>query len=353
MEHSDRERQDDTRLLDYLRVDEFVKDLTTCRALKTAFELGLIDVLQQSEPVPFATLQQAVPARQFGLKLLVGLLLQGNILEGSDGSYCLTSSFRAVLPYRDLLLIKLDFIQIASVDFIELFSLLVTDPLAFMQRSCMFRLFDYRIAQVDTAENRLLTERWMRITTMLTRYEAPVCFSLQDFAQYRRMLDIGGNSGEYALQACRNYPELQATVVDLPVVCAVGSEFVSHAPEADRVRFLTANARSGPLPGGHDLITFKSMLHDWPDDDVCLLLHNACEVLEPGGLLLIFERGPFEIDEISFNCSSIPLILFAHTLRSPNLYLQLLERFGLQQISVQWITLDMPFFLVTGTKPRA
>ena len=42
-----------------------------------------------------------------------------------------------------------------------------------------------------------------------------------DLAGRRRMLDVGGNSGEFLLQVCRRNPELQGTVIDLPLVCDV------------------------------------------------------------------------------------------------------------------------------------
>jgi hypothetical protein len=92
------------------------------------------------------------------------------------------------------------------------------------------------------------------------------------------------------------------------------------------------------------------MLHDWPDQEVRMFLGKACEALEPGGTLLIFERGPFGIGDGGLEYCTIPILLFAHTLRSPDLYLECLAAHGLQQISVQWIDLEMPFFLVTAVK---
>lgn len=62
----------------------------------------------------------------------------------------------------------------------------------------------------------------MTITTRLTRHEALVCMKYHDFGQYRRMLDVGGNSGEFALQVCRRHPDLRATVLDLPFHLVTG-----------------------------------------------------------------------------------------------------------------------------------
>lgn len=336
--------------LDYLRVNYFIKDMVSARALTSAFELRLIDTLADGGPVPFDSLRQVVSATDNGLKLLLALLIKAGVLETSGDNYSLAPDFILALQYRDLLLAKLDFAHIAAHDYIDLLSQLVAEPLGFMKRSGMFHLFNYGNALEYTPENRKHTERWVRITTTLTRYEAHACFLLHDFGKYRRMLDIGGNSGEFALQACRTCPELRATVLDLPIVCDIGNDYLLGKPESTRICFTKGNARTDALPAGFDLVTFKSMLHDWPEEYVRSFIKNACRALEPGGTLLIFERGPFEMDEAGLPYSDIPILLFAHTLRSPDLYVECLAENGLQQIALQWIDLEMPFFVVTGVK---
>lgn len=163
------------------------------------------------------------------------------------------------------------------------------------------------------------------------------------------MLDVGGNSGEFALQACRAFPQLRAMVYDLPVVCDVGCDYLRHQPEAERIEFRKGSGRTDLLPQGFDLITFKSMLHDWPDEEARKFIDKACAVLEPGGTLLIFERGPLDVGA-GLSYSSLPIPFFAHTLRLPDLYLECLKGNGFHSIAVQWIALEMPFFLVTERK---
>lgn len=351
MERSDSKTQSNSTVIDYLCVDEFIKDMVNARALTTAFELNIIDTLHAGNPVTDEILKKDFPQISGGLQLLVRLLTDSGVLESSEGQYRLTTNFVAALRYRDILLAKLDFAHIAAHDFIDSFSFLIAAPGQFMKRSGMFRLFNYALALEATPENRQRTERWVRITTVLTKYEAQACLSLSGFGNHRKMLDIGGNSGEFALQACRTCPQLEATVFDLPVVCDIGYSHVCTNPESKRIHFIKGNARADAFPGGFDLITFKSMLHDWPEEEARKFLCKACNVLEPGGKLLIFERGPFEIGESGLSYSNIPILLFAHTLRSPDLYMKCLAENGFQQIAVQWIKLEMPFFIVTGVKP--
>jgi ubiquinone/menaquinone biosynthesis C-methylase UbiE len=211
-------------------------------------------------------------------------------------------------------------------------------------------LFCYGRSLEYSPENVELTKRWVRITTALTKYEAQVCVKRHDISRCRRMLDIGGNSGEFALQICKKHPGIQATVFDLPVVCDVGLEHIWSEPEAGRVSFMKGNALKDPIPEGFDLITFKSMLHDWPEREARQFIARASQVLAPGGTLLIFERGPIKVGQKTLPYSMIPFLLFFRSFRSPEIYEEQLVASGLHTIAIQRIDLETPFFLVTGTK---
>jgi SAM-dependent methyltransferase len=262
-------------------------------------------------------------------------------------------AFREALVFRDLLETRLDFAGFTLNDFADLFTALVRDPAQFMGQAQLFQLFDYRRCLEDTGDNYQRTRAWMRLTSTLTRYEARGCLALHDFGACRRMLDIGGNSGEFALQMCRAHPALAATVFDLPLVCQVGMEHLLGEPEQERIGFVRGDARHDPLPAGHDLISFKSMLHDWPEAEARAFLDKAIAALEPGGTLLIFERVPIDATSRPLPFSVLPILLFFRSYRSPQFYAGHLALRGMQQIVHREIDLDTRFMLITARKPRA
>jgi ubiquinone/menaquinone biosynthesis C-methylase UbiE len=165
------------------------------------------------------------------------------------------------------------------------------------------------------------------------------------------MLDVGGNSGEFVLQVCKRYPDLQGTVFDLPVVCDIGREHVGLEPEAGRITFVKGNALVDPLPTGFDVVAFKSMLHDWPERETGRLLERACRSLKPGGTLLVYERGSIDGRGGTPPYSMLPMLLFFRSFRPPAFYARRFKALGLTRIDVQTLRLDMPFFLVTGCVP--
>jgi SAM-dependent methyltransferase len=163
------------------------------------------------------------------------------------------------------------------------------------------------------------------------------------------MLDIGGNSGEFALQVCRRHTAMRASVLDLPLVCDIGREHVAGASEAERIDFIRGDALAGPLPGGFDLISFKSMLHDWPEKEASLLVAKASRALEPGGTLLIFERGR-AAGLVQTDYCAVPMLLFFRYFRDAEFYERLLSGLGLVDVLTREIRLDVPFCLITAKK---
>lgn len=345
---TDARRADDH--VDYLVVDEFLRDLTGARALKSALELGVVDALAVG-PCTLQELTNTTQGDALGARLLVDLLVAAGAVEEADGAISLTKRFAHALQYRDLLDTKLDFIGFVLLDFVDHFNALVTDPAKFMRQAQLFRLFDYQRSVESTPENYAWTRVWMKLTTALTKYEAGAALHHYDFGVHRRILDVGGNSGEFVLRLCRAHPELRATVLDLPVVCEFGQDHILPEPECERISFVPGNALTDPIPDGFDLISFKSMLHDWPDIDAIRFLERAAESLEPGGTLLIFERAPLDFASGSPPLSLLPILLFARSYRGPSLYEEKLEAMGFADIEVQDVELETPFFLLTARKP--
>ncbi|MBN2437045.1 MAG: methyltransferase [Deltaproteobacteria bacterium] len=335
--------------LAYLCVDEFMKTLIDAGGLAAAFELGLIDYLVQNSKVRLDDLRDGLAIDAQGLRFLLDLLMANHVIEMDNGDIGLTPAFLRALKFRDLLEAKLEFSRFVAPDMVHQFTALIRSFQQFGRDSRTFELFCYGRSLENSPENFKLTKRWVRITTALTKYEAQVCLQYHDFSRYRRMLDIGGNSGEFALRVCKAHPDIQATVFDLPVVCDVGLAHVEAEPEAGRICFVKGNALADPLPKGFDLIAFKSMLHDWPEKEAKQLIAKAKGALAPGGTLLIFERGPIEVGEKTPPYSMISFLLFFRSFRSPEIYRDQLKASGFSAVAVRRIDLEMPFFLITGT----
>jgi len=359
MESSDADKSDVTyvgntlkkqdREFEYLCVDDYIKNIFSARALATAFETGIIDALIREKSLSCQSLMVKGGMDGRGMRLLLELLSKNGVVDCCDDTITFTKRFRKALEFRDLLELKIAMAGLAAHDYLNYFNDLVYKPDKFFQKVKFFRLFQYEQCLSPSRENYEATKRWMRITTTLTKYESQACMRYHDFSFYRRMLDIGGNSGEFALQICRKYPGIQAVVFDLPLVCKVGRKHLHGAPEANRISFFEGNALTDALPEGFDLVSFKSMLHDWPEREALQFISNAGKALAPGGTLLIFERGLLDIDSTAdFPYSILPSMLFLHFFRLPEIYESHLQKMGFQEIDIKRFNLETPFFILTA-----
>jgi demethylspheroidene O-methyltransferase len=110
-----------------------------------------------------------------------------------------------------------------------------------------------------------------------------------DFDQHRQMLDIGGGSGGFTLQAMAAAPRLRFGIFDLPEVIDAAESRLSPEAEQGQIAFHRGSFKSDALPSGYDLITLVRILHDHDDDVVAALLTKIHTALPPRGRLLIVE----------------------------------------------------------------
>ena len=109
-----------------------------------------------------------------------------------------------------------------------------------------------------------------------------------DLSRFRHLVDLGGATGHLAIAACQAYPNLQASVVDLPRVEPFAQEQIAQSQVSDRVRFITADFFTDALPSG-DLYALGRILHDWDDTKIHALLAKIAAALPAGGGLLVAE----------------------------------------------------------------
>lgn len=110
-----------------------------------------------------------------------------------------------------------------------------------------------------------------------------------DFAKCKKMLDVGGGSGVYALQVAKEYPQVEATITDLAPVCKVADEYISRYGFAGRVRTLVVDFFNEDLPKGYDVVFFSHIIHDYDEDKCVALLKKAYASLSEGGSVILSE----------------------------------------------------------------
>jgi acetylserotonin O-methyltransferase len=109
-----------------------------------------------------------------------------------------------------------------------------------------------------------------------------------DLSGFKHLVDLGGATGHLAMAACAAYPEMKATVLDLPPVKKFALEHISQSPVADRLSFAASDFFADELPPA-DLYCLGRILHDWDDPKINILLEKIFAKLPAGGALLVTE----------------------------------------------------------------
>jgi SAM-dependent methyltransferase len=105
----------------------------------------------------------------------------------------------------------------------------------------------------------------------------------------RRMLDVGGGSGAYAIAFAAANPELQAYILDLAAVVPLAQRHIEQAGLTARVHTRVGDLRTDHLGEGYDLVLVSAICHMLDEKENAHLIARCYDALAPGGRLVIQE----------------------------------------------------------------
>jgi ubiquinone/menaquinone biosynthesis C-methylase UbiE len=107
----------------------------------------------------------------------------------------------------------------------------------------------------------------------------------------KKLMDIGGNTGKWALALTQASQETEVTILDHQGQIDVALENAKKAGVQDRVSGVAMDLldHSKPFPKGHDAIWMSQFLDCFSKEDVVALLKRANEALDADGRIYINE----------------------------------------------------------------
>jgi predicted O-methyltransferase YrrM len=114
-------------------------------------------------------------------------------------------------------------------------------------------------------------------------------FAGMDLTGVRRVIDVGGGSGDYAYAALRQAPDAEAVIFDLPDVVQIARECAELAGVSDRVTTVAGDYHEDELGEGFDLAIVSNILHSMAPDGCVRLLEKVCRCLAPGGRCVVHD----------------------------------------------------------------
>jgi len=109
-----------------------------------------------------------------------------------------------------------------------------------------------------------------------------------DLPGFRRMLDLGGGPGTYAITFCRLNPQLEAVVFDLPaVIDEITRSQVEASGMKDRIELLKGDYLKDDLGEGYDLVLVSNIIHSLGARENIFLIQRCFDSMVSGGKILV------------------------------------------------------------------
>lgn len=275
------------------RIDALATGFQEAQILMTAVRLGVFEALEEAGgPLPAVDLAERLGASPRGVRILCDALGSLGILEKAPDGSGTADGFRNTQAAREALLPGTPRSKVAMLlhrarqyeRWAKLLDAVVTgspvpDDVVDPRLESSPRAFAHAMADVarDSA---------VKAAEALERAGA--------LDGVRRILDVGGGPGHYAVELARRAPVSRATVLDRSETVEVARETIAAAGLGDRVAARAGDAYGGDLAPDlsddgepYDLVFTSNMVHIYPAAENRRLVQAAARALAPGGRLAI------------------------------------------------------------------
>jgi 3-hydroxy-5-methyl-1-naphthoate 3-O-methyltransferase len=119
------------------------------------------------------------------------------------------------------------------------------------------------------------------------RGDSDVVASALDWSHVGEFLDVGSGPATYPIALCKKFPNLHATIFDLPVTLNITRHFIRAAGMEDRIRLIAGDYRKDAIPGDYQVIFLSNVIHgeDYAKNEA--LIGKLAKNLEPAGRIVI------------------------------------------------------------------
>ena len=186
------------------------------------------------------------------------------------------------------------------------------------------------------------------------RGDADMVARVVDWEKATNLLDIGSGPGTYPIQLCRKFPELRATIFDLPGTLRITERYVREAKLEKRITLVPGNYRTDSIAGNYDIIFLSNIIHGEGHDENQALIAKLYPNLESGGKIIIKDHilNPTRVEPPVGAIFSLLMLLTTESGRcySFDEIKSWMERAGFSQVRQIDLSPPLTSSLVIGTK---
>jgi 2-polyprenyl-3-methyl-5-hydroxy-6-metoxy-1,4-benzoquinol methylase len=117
--------------------------------------------------------------------------------------------------------------------------------------------------------------------------QAPEIVAKIDMKGVKKVLDVGGGSGAFAMAYAKAGKNVNATVFDLPNVTPITLKYIHADKMAKKVDTANGDYNTDPLPEGYDIVFLSAVVHINSYKGNIALIKKCASSLNKGGRIII------------------------------------------------------------------
>lgn len=159
----------------------------------------------------------------------------------------------------------------------------------------------------------------------------------------KHLLDIGGNTGKWAIKCVKHDPDVHVTIMDLPGQLEMAKKNVEELGLSGRISFFENNMLEDgkKFPQGFDAIWMSQFLDCFSDDEIVSILKRCRDAVSENGHVYIMEtlwdKQQFEVSAFCLQMTSLYFTAIANgnsQMYSSKVFQQFVERAGFKIVDV-------------------
>lgn len=274
-----------------------LRDLGILSALDKAGEKGLnaVDIAQQTQ------------VSEYGVKVLLDMAISANIVLWEKPNYCLANLGFFIL-HDGMTNANMDFT--ADVCYAAMMHL--TEAIVEGKPAGLKELGDWEtIYQGLSTLPEQAKESWFKFDHFYSDRSFPILLEEVFKSQPKTLVDIGGNTGKWALQCCNYNQDVEITIVDLPQQLEMAMKNAKEQGFASRVHPHPANMldKQQVLPESADVWWMSQFLDCFSPMEILNILKKVKGQLRQGDSIYILElfwdAQKYDAASFSLNATSL------------------------------------------------
>lgn len=256
---------------------------------KAMRDTGILKAVEDSGTtgLPIENIIEKTGISRYGVRILLESSLGIGLVLLNDGRYSITKTGYFIL-HDPLTKVNMDFVQ--DVCYKGLFWL--EDSIREGKPEGLKELGEWPTVYEGLSQLPVhIQKSWFAFDHFFSDIAFPAVMKHVYNGEIKNLLEIGGNTGKWAIASSKYSPDVHVTIMDLPGQLNVARRRIDEQGLNDRVSFHEVNVldETKTFPTGFDAVWMSQFLDCFSEPEIVSILKRCANAIKDDGYILILE----------------------------------------------------------------